>query len=64
MKSNIDEDAAYKTKKPTTPTIQILRKPIQINYMHTSHPAFRPPPDIDGKIWQYMELAEFVSMLN
>jgi len=32
--------------------------------MHTSHPAFRPPPDIDGKIWQYMELAEFVSMLN
>ncbi len=32
--------------------------------MHKSHPAFRPPPDIDGKIWQYMELAEFVSMLN
>ena len=32
--------------------------------MHTSHPAFRPPPDADGKIWQYMELAEFVSMLN
>jgi hypothetical protein len=32
--------------------------------MHTSHPAFRLPPDIDGKIWQYMELAEFVSMLN
>jgi hypothetical protein len=32
--------------------------------MHTPHPAFRPPPDIDGKIWQYMELAEFVSMLN
>src|SRR5918992_1135514 len=32
--------------------------------MHTAHPAFRSPPDIDGKIWQYMELAEFVSMLN
>jgi hypothetical protein len=32
--------------------------------MHTSHPAFRAPPDLDGKIWQYMELAEFVSMLN
>jgi hypothetical protein len=32
--------------------------------MHSSHPAFEPPPDIDGKIWQYMELAEFVSMLN
>ncbi len=32
--------------------------------MHTSHPVFRPPPDIDGKIWQYMGLAEFVSMLN
>jgi hypothetical protein len=32
--------------------------------MHTSHPAFRPPPDADGKIWQYMELAEFVNMLN
>jgi hypothetical protein len=32
--------------------------------MHTSHPAFTPPPDTDGKVWQYMELAEFVSMLN
>jgi hypothetical protein len=32
--------------------------------MHTAHPAFRSPPNIDGKIWQYMELAEFVSMLN
>ena len=32
--------------------------------MHTTHPAFKPPPDTDGKIWQYMELAEFVSMLN
>jgi hypothetical protein len=32
--------------------------------MHTSHPVFTPPPDTDGKIWQYMELAEFVSMLN
>jgi Protein of unknown function (DUF2971) len=32
--------------------------------MHKSHPAFRAPPDTDGKIWQYMELAEFVSMLN
>jgi hypothetical protein len=32
--------------------------------MHEPHPVFRPPPDIDGKIWQYMELAEFVSMLH
>lgn len=32
--------------------------------MHKSHPAFRAPPDTNGKIWQYMELAEFVSMLN
>jgi hypothetical protein len=32
--------------------------------MHKSHLAFRAPPDTDGKIWQYMELAEFVSMLN
>jgi hypothetical protein len=32
--------------------------------MHTTHPVFKPPPDTDGKIWQYMELAEFVSMLN
>lgn len=32
--------------------------------MHKSHPTFRAPPDTDGKIWQYMELAEFVSMLN
>ena len=32
--------------------------------MHKSHPTFRPPPDMDGKIWQYMELAEFVSMLH
>jgi hypothetical protein len=33
-------------------------------YMHEPHPIFRPPPDMDGKIWQYMELAEFVSMLH
>jgi hypothetical protein len=32
--------------------------------MHTTHPAFKQPLDTDGKIWQYMELAEFVSMLN
>ena len=32
--------------------------------MHKPHPIFRPPPDMDGKIWQYMELAEFVSMLH
>ncbi|MDP8887921.1 MAG: hypothetical protein M3M91_09010, partial [Thermoproteota archaeon] len=32
--------------------------------MHTTHPAFKPPPDTDGKIWQYMELGEFVSMLS
>ncbi len=32
--------------------------------MHDPHPIFRPPPDMDGKIWQYMELAEFVSMLH
>jgi len=32
--------------------------------MHEPHPIFRPPPDVDGKIWQYMELAEFVSMLH
>jgi Protein of unknown function (DUF2971) len=32
--------------------------------MHKGHPVFRAPPDTDGKIWQYMELAEFVSMLN
>jgi len=32
--------------------------------MHEPHPIFRPPPDMDGKIWQYMELAEFVSMLH
>lgn len=32
--------------------------------MHELHPTFRPPPDMDGKIWQYMELAEFVSMLH
>jgi len=32
--------------------------------MHELHPTFRPPSDMDGKIWQYMELAEFVSMLH
>ena len=32
--------------------------------MHLPHPIFRAPPDMDGKIWQYMELAEFVSMLH
>ena len=34
-----------------------------LQYMHELHPTFRPPSDMDGKIWQYMELAEFVSML-
>ncbi|MFL6510680.1 MAG: DUF2971 domain-containing protein [Nitrososphaera sp.] len=32
--------------------------------MHISHPAFTLPLDLDSKIWQYMELAEFVSMLH
>ncbi|HJU33856.1 MAG TPA: hypothetical protein VJ695_01915 [Nitrososphaera sp.] len=32
--------------------------------MHERHRTFRAPPDLDGKIWQYMELAEFVSMLH
>ena len=32
--------------------------------MHTQHPTFKLPPNMDGKIWQYMELAEFVSMLH
>ena len=32
--------------------------------MHERHPTFKAPPDLDGKIWQYMELAEFVSMLH
>jgi hypothetical protein len=35
-----------------------------LQYMHELHPTFRPPSDMDGKIWQYMELAEFVSMLH
>jgi hypothetical protein len=45
-------------------TIQIQRKPVTIRLMHTPHPTFKPPPDVDGKIWQYMELGEFVSMLH
>src|SRR5918997_971403 len=32
--------------------------------MHAQHPTFRLPPNMDGKIWQYMELAEFVSVLH
>lgn len=32
--------------------------------MHTQHPTFKLPPNMDGKIWQYTELAEFVSMLH
>jgi hypothetical protein len=32
--------------------------------MHAQHPTFKLPPNMDGKIWQYMELAEFVSMLH
>src|SRR5919205_2698927 len=31
--------------------------------MNPVDPAFRLPPDKNAKIWQYMELAEFVSML-
>jgi Protein of unknown function (DUF2971) len=32
--------------------------------MHALHPTFKLPPNLDGKIWQYMELAQFVSMLH
>ena len=32
--------------------------------MHVSHPLFKAPPNLDGKIWQYMDLAQFVSMLQ
>jgi Protein of unknown function (DUF2971) len=37
---------------------------LSLRHMHELHPTFRPPSDMDGKIWQYMELAEFVSMLH
>ncbi len=32
--------------------------------MHINHPSFKAPPNLDGKIWQYMDLAQFVSMLQ
>jgi len=32
--------------------------------MQVLHPAFILPLDLHGKIWQYMELAEFVSILQ
>ena len=32
--------------------------------MHADHPSFKAPPNPDGKIWQYMDLAQFVSMLQ
>src|SRR3954453_13228709 len=45
--------------------IKILRSLTTVyTYMHISHPAFTLPLDLDSKIWQYMELAEFVSMLH
>jgi hypothetical protein len=28
------------------------------------HPAFVPPDDLDVKIWRYMDLTQFVSMLE
>jgi hypothetical protein len=31
--------------------------------MYVTHPLFRSPEDINGKIWQYMGIEEFVSML-
>ena len=31
--------------------------------MHVHHPSFRSPEDINGKIWQYLGLEEFVSVL-
>ena len=32
--------------------------------MHALNPTFKLPPNLNGKIWQYMELAQFVSMLH
>ena len=32
--------------------------------MHALNPTFRLPPNLNGKIWQYMELDQFVSMLH
>lgn len=32
--------------------------------MHVSHPLFRLPADPSGKIWQYMDMPKFVSMLQ
>jgi Protein of unknown function (DUF2971) len=32
--------------------------------MHALNATFRLPPNLHGKIWQYMELAQFVSMLH
>jgi len=52
------------TRAKNKAAVQILRPPIISIYMHTQHPTFKLPPNMDGKIWQYMELAEFVSMLH
>ena len=35
-----------------------------VTAMHADHPSFKAPPNPDGKIWQYMDLAQFVSMLQ
>jgi hypothetical protein len=32
--------------------------------VYADHATFRLPPNRDGKIWQYMDLAQFVSMLH
>jgi hypothetical protein len=32
--------------------------------MHLHHPSFRPPANPGGKIWQYMDMPKFVSMLQ
>lgn len=37
---------------------------ILVTTMHVDHPSFKAPPNPDGKIWQYMDLAQFVSMLR
>jgi hypothetical protein len=32
--------------------------------LHTKHPTFKPPDNIDGRIWRYLDFPRFVSMLD
>jgi hypothetical protein len=39
-------------------------RPKHFGILHAEHPTFKPPDNIDGRIWRYMDFPRFVSILD